>query len=190
MLKANRRDSQPSRGRVGQKQVGPVADPGMNGVLQEPMGHVDRRTDDVAVGADRLAYDLSPMKHHLQVQVADDRTGGADVILRSPGLKASRAKSLVDGAKGPQDRVAPSVERVGRRDGEHRVPFELGDVERWLNAHDDGIQELTKHGVSGRDAIAEVHAVGLFDAGQKRRVTGNVGEEEVTLTGRGIWLDR
>lgn len=123
------------------------------------------------------------MQDHLEVEVADNRAGRANVIPRSSGLIASRMKGPVYRLQSTEDGISTPVEARRRGDREDRVALELGDGKVGLNPIDDGIKQLAQHRVTGGDTGAEVDAVGLLDTGHEARVPRDVGQQKVSLTG-------
>ena len=72
------------------------------------------------------------------------------------------------------ERVAVAVEGVGRGDREDGVALELGDAEFRLDAVHDRIEQRAEQFVAGRDAAAEVDAVGVLDADHEAGVARDV----------------
>ena len=148
------------------------------------MRDVHGRAEQLGVGPDRLADGLAAMEDHLEVEVADDGARGADVVLLRLRLGPSHRECLVDGLELVDERVAVAVERVGRCHREDGIALQLGDAEFGLDAGHDRIEQRSEQLVAGRDAAAEVDAVGLLDPDHEARVSRDVGEQEVFLPER------
>ena len=144
---------------VGDEQVGLVADPVPDRVLEQPVGDGDRRAEQVAAGADGLAHRVTAMEDHLEVEVGHGRAGDADVIVGRDGPRAAVDERPVHRADRLEDPVAVAVE-AGRRGGrEDRVALELDQAEVGLHALDDRVEQRGQDRVGGRDAVTEVDPV-------------------------------
>ena len=171
------RDAQRPRGGIGDQRVRPRADDLARVVLEQPVNDVDVGPEQLLVTCDGLGHVVPVVEHELEIETAE-RAGAA----RAGPLGARRGQPL------PEGRVAgaETVEHLGARgqildrDGEDRVPLELGKAERGCDRRDHGVEEVRQHGI-GRGRLVGVHdqgSVRLGDALEERRVPGDVGEEE------------
>ena len=150
------------------------------------MGDGHGRPEQVAARSDRLADGRSAMEDRLQVEVSDGGTRGADVVVRGDRPCPGGDERPV----GPVDRlehtIALAIETGRRGCREDGIAFELDQREIRLDAFDDGVQEVGKDRIGGRDAVAEVDPVLLLDARQEAGIAGDVGQEEVSLSCGGL----
>ena len=82
---------------------------------------------------------LTPVEHHLEVEVGDGGAGRTEMVARGDRSCASIGERPVRGAELPEDPVTLSVETCRRCDGEDGVALELDEGEIWLRALDDGV---------------------------------------------------
>ena len=188
MFQPDLRQAEPDRRGIGQEQVGPVPDLGSDAVLQQSVCDVDGGAEKIAPRADGLAHDVAAMQDHLEVERADHRTRGTDVVVRPLAFFATCPERVMDRPQLDQQRIAVPVERRSGRHREDGIAFELGDPEVGLYALDDGVEQRPDDPVSGRDAGAEVDAMGLAHAGHEGGIAGDVGQQQIAVDGGRGWL--
>jgi hypothetical protein len=74
---------QPCGGCVGQEHIRSITKVRLDAVLQQSVDDVDGGAQKLGLRADCLSDGLASVEHHLEVEVGDDRAGGADVILHA-----------------------------------------------------------------------------------------------------------
>lgn len=184
VLDAGLGKEQSVRGRIGQKQIGPIPEPRLDTILQQPVDDIDGRTQHIRLGRDGVSDSLASVEHHLKVETGDDGTGRAHVIACRSCLLTPRSKRPVHPIEAGEDCITPPVQQCHIRGGEDRVAFELGDFEVGLDALDHCIQQLAKDREAGGDPCAEVDAVSALDVRHERRIPGDVGQQQVPITRR------
>lgn len=105
------------------------------------MRHRHGRAEQVAAGTDCLADRVTPVKHHLEVDLGDRGARRAQEIARGNGSCPAVNESSIHGLELLENPVALAIEPCGGRRGEDRIALELDDLEVGLHA----IADSTRH---------------------------------------------
>jgi hypothetical protein len=87
---------------------------------------------------------------------------------------------LVAAREACEDRRAAEFQVVLGREGEHRVPFDLGQYERWHDPFDDAVEQARQQRIRLGDEgpLRQVRGVCLRHRLEEGRVAGDVGQQE------------
>ena len=146
-------------------------------VLEEPMGHDHRASDELLPPGDALTEDGPVMGEELEVEVRHPHAG---VAVAGRGL-TDVTQPAAEREVGPLDRIHQARPVDGRRDhvGERRIALELRQPEGRPERSHDRVHEV------GQDVLRVIE----LDPGEVARVAGDVGDHEAGGFGRVAWVE-
>ena len=165
---------------IGQERVGPGADELGHVVLEQTVGGIDLRAQQLLPSGDVLDHVAAVVEHELEAEIVHPRARAAGARPERIGLVQTGLERGMAGAQAGQHvRTANAQLSVGG-DGEDGIALKLRQSERRRHGGQDRLQQTRHERIRGRRLICldDQGAVRIGHALQEAGVSGDVGEEE------------